>query len=124
MARHNVVGRIGEDVAVTFLKSKGYKILDKNFKTKYTELDIVCKPSRLIKGKDLVFVEVRTKTGERFGTPEETINFKKKKKLMRSVKFYLTFNRGIKKYRVDVICIVLNRDLTVKRLSHYKNILF
>ena len=58
------------------LEKKGYKIVEQNYRTKFAEIDLVAK-----QGKELVFVEVRTKRGELFGTPEESLNKKKLRKL-------------------------------------------
>jgi len=68
---------MGERFAREYLEEKGYKIIEQNYKTKYAEIDLVAR-----KGKELVFVEVRTKKGEDFGTPEETINNKKMRKVV------------------------------------------
>ena len=115
--RNLEVGEMGENVAEDFLREEGYKILDKNYRTKYFEIDIIAKK------KDVLhFVEVRTKTNEKFGSPEETIDYKKKEKLLRSAKAYTTFNDCKGKYQVDVICIVLDGLGNVDRLNYYQNI--
>ena len=64
-------GKIGEDIAKKYLEEKGYKIIEQNCRTRYGEIDLVAKD-----GRDLIFVEVRTKRGENFGTPEESLNKK------------------------------------------------
>ncbi|MEX1014071.1 MAG: YraN family protein [Candidatus Paceibacterota bacterium] len=130
MAKHNKIGEIGEDLAEKYLKKKGYFILKRNYRTKYFEIDIICTfyaPACLgfISGghKSLVFVEVRTKTNEDFGRPEESINKDKKKKLLKAAKLYVAFNDFEGNYRVDVICVVLNKEGNkLKRISHYENI--
>ena len=63
------VGRIGEAIAKKYLRKRGYKIIEENYKTKYAEIDLIARYKNA-----LVFVEVRTRIGERFGTPEESIN--------------------------------------------------
>lgn len=128
MANHNKVGEIGEELAVKLLKKKGYKIIKKNYRTKYAEIDIICKPKNNFLdvmrniSKPLVFLEVRTKTGEKFGRPEETINKKKLWKLKQNAKAFVTFNNYEGQYRVDAICIVLDVNKNLKRINHYKNI--
>ena len=72
-------GRLGEDLARKYLQKKGYKILEQNYRTRYAEIDLVAREKDV-----LVFVEVRTKVGEQFGTPEETLNFKKLQKVKRN----------------------------------------
>lgn len=111
-------GQLGEWIAKEYLKKRGYKILDENYKTKYAEIDIVAK-----KGKELVFIEVRTKRNENFGTPEETINKKKLRKLWGNAKAYAWWNNWQGPYRIDAICVVLNYDNIAKRMNHYENII-
>src|SRR3989344_6548017 len=99
MSQHNEVGKIGEDLARVYLEKQGYKILEKNYKTKYAEIDLIAEKSKgFFTGKDLVFVEVRTKIGENFGSPEDTLD---KRKLYK----------------------VLNPNRTVLRLTHHENII-
>ena len=62
-------GNKGEDLATEYLEKKGYKIIERNFRTRFGELDIVCWDAQI-----LVFVEVKTKIGHDFGEPEEMFN--------------------------------------------------
>ena len=116
--QYNVqTGRLGEKLAREYLKKKGYKILEQNYRTRYGEIDLV------VQKKDvLVFVEVRCKGGEQFGTPEETLNWKKLQKVKTNATAYVARSKWNKLYRVDGICIVLNENHGVQRLEHYENI--
>lgn len=108
---------MGETIARKFLEKKGYTIVKQNFRTKYSEMDLI------VKKKDiLVFVEVRTKTNERFGSPEETINKNKIRRLVRSAEAYAAYNDYFGKSRLDAICIVLNPDDSPNRITHYESI--
>jgi putative endonuclease len=118
MGQHNEVGKIGENLAKEFLERQGYKIIDQNYKTKYAEIDLVAQNK-----KCLVFVEVRTKVGENFGSPEDTINQKKLRKIQWNASSYAVFKKWDGPCRVDAICIVLKADYAVARLNHYENIL-
>ena len=111
-------GRAGEEIAKDYLERKGYKIIEQNYKTKYAEIDLVAK-----KGNEMVFVEVRTKKGEDFGTPEETINKIKLRKLRNNAKAYTAWKKWQGLYRIDAVCIVLRYNDTVERLNHYENII-
>ncbi len=128
MARHNEVGKIGEELAVKFLKKKGYRILERNYRRKWCEVDIIAeKPAkRRIFGDSeegiLVFVEVKTRRGERFGAPEESVDWRKKKQLARSARAFVSFNNYPGRYRVDVVCVVLGDDWKPVRIDHYENI--
>ena len=72
------LGKFGENLAVSFLKKKGYKILERNFVISgFGEIDIICK-----KKDRVIFVEVRTKSNLLYGTLEESITPKKQQKLI------------------------------------------
>jgi len=118
-AAHLKVGKIGEDIARKFLEKKGYKIIEQNYRTKYAEIDLI---ARGVKEKVLVFVEVRTKIGENFGRPEETINKKKMRKLRGNAMAYTAIKKWDGFSRIDAICIVLKADYGIERLNHYENI--
>ncbi|MDP2741753.1 MAG: YraN family protein [bacterium] len=127
MSKHNEVGKIGEGLAKEFLEKQGYEIIEQNYRTKYAEIDLIVK-----KGKDLVFVEVRTKIGENFGTPEETINKKKMKKLWGNAIAYASIKKWDGSSRIDAICIVLKplgrsptgeANYSIERLNHYESII-
>ncbi|HCC59680.1 MAG: hypothetical protein A2402_02985 [Candidatus Staskawiczbacteria bacterium RIFOXYC1_FULL_37_43] len=124
MAQHNFVGKIGEDLAREYLKNQGYKILEQNYRTKYAEIDLVAEKSDgLFSKKKLVFVEVRTKVGESFGSPEDTLNKQKLWKVLQNAKSYSAFKNWQGPARIDAICIVLNPNHTVSRLTHHENII-
>ena len=104
-------------MAKEYLEKKGYKIVEQNYKTKYGEIDLVAR-----RKNELVFVEVRTKIGDNFGTPEETIDKRKLRKLWGNAMAYAARTKWKDSYRVDAICIVLKKDYSVEHLNHYENI--
>ncbi len=123
MSQHNEVGKLGEDLARKYLEKEGYKILEQNYKTKYAEIDLVAEKSSGIFGqKKLVFVEVRTKVGENFGSPEDTLNKRKLWKVMKNSLSYTAFKKWQGACQIDAVCIVLKPDLSVSRLTHHENV--
>lgn len=96
-----LLGIKGEDLAVGFLKKKGYKILSRNYKTPLGEIDIIAED-----GETLVFVEVKTRTDDSFGLPFEAVDHRKKEKLRKVALYYL---KNIRKKdapsRFDVLSI-------------------
>ncbi len=110
-------GNQGEEMAVKFLKENGYIILDQNNSTKYGELDIIASKNNI-----LVFVEVKFKQSEDFGTPEEMIGLNKLNQVRRTAEMYLLTNSDMAKqfnrYQIDAVCIVEETG----RISHYENI--
>ena len=75
------------------------------------------------KENKLIFVEVRTKRGDLFGMPEDTIDKKKLKKLCRNAQGYVNKINWQNPYRIDAVCIVLGCDNNMERLNHYENII-
>jgi len=123
MSQHNDVGKIGEELAKKYLEKEGYKILEQNYRTKYAEIDLIAEKANGFSGtKSLVFVEVRTKVGENWGSPEDTINKQKLFKVLQNAKSYIGFQKCNNPCRIDAICIVLSADLSVRRLTHHENI--
>jgi len=111
------IGYLGEAIAKKYLQNKGYKIIEQNYKTKYSEIDLIARDNKV-----LVFVEVRTKTKEQFGSPEESLNRIKIKRLIKNTTAYVVQKSHVKDYRLDAICIVLDENKTIKRINHYQNI--
>ena len=109
-------GNLGEDQAVTFLKSKNYKILERNFRSKFGEIDIIARD-----GKCLVFCEVKMRSTDIFGTPGEAITPAKLQKIILTLHWYMqTKSLEGQEFRVDAIEVVnLNGNLTI---NHIKNI--
>ncbi|EKD64076.1 MAG: hypothetical protein ACD_51C00075G0001 [uncultured bacterium] len=95
----------GENMARDFLLSKGYEILAMNFRAgQMGEVDIVCRD-----GDEVVFVEVKMRSGNDFGEPEEAVGLRKLAKIRRVAEIYLSQNRLEKSlWRIDVIAIKNN----------------
>lgn len=98
------LGTRGENAACDLLISLGYKILTKNFRSKYGELDIVA-----IESDTLVFVEVKTRWSNKFGLPEEAVGKGKLKAIEKASAFYrLTHEQLPAAERIDVVAIDLD----------------
>ncbi len=94
-------GHKGEDIAVDFLKQKGYKILMRNYMTPVGEADIVAKDKNII-----VFVEVKVRSSDAFGQPFESVNYTKQEKLKKIALYYLKHNKIELQVRFDVVSII------------------
>lgn len=110
MSRSNniAIGKYGEDKAVDYLKKKGYRILERNYRKPWGELDVIAQY-----GDELVFVEVKTqnKRDKFFIMPEENITHFKQKQLIKSAKAYLAFKKWLNKnWRIDVVAVELCGD--------------
>ena len=111
------LGNTGEKLARDFLKKKGYKIRETNFRCREGEIDIIAQQ------KDcLVFVEVRTKTSTGFGSPEESVTFAKKEKLIASALTYLNNHKDLpESWRIDFIAVELDQKGKAKRIELIEN---
>jgi putative endonuclease len=97
-------GKWGEELAAGYLQQQGYQILFRNFYSKYGELDIVAKRNNL-----LVFVEVKTRTQNSFGTPGEAVDERKRRHMNYAANFFIQrFGFHHFDLRFDVIEINLN----------------
>lgn len=104
MASHNELGKHGENLAVDFLIAKGHTILLRNYRYEKSEVDIIS----LINGT-LVFVEVKTRSSESFGYPEESVSVKKQAKLKQAMEQYTMDNNITSEPRFDIISIIISK---------------
>jgi putative endonuclease len=100
------LGAWGEEHAARFLKKLGMKILQRNFRTPVGEIDIVARDR-----KSLVFVEVKTRQSQRFGTPQEAVGAHKQRQIIRTAQWYLsTYPAGKLQPRFDVVAVLKFAD--------------
>jgi putative endonuclease len=117
MMKRSHTGALGEQLAGNFLKKKGYRILETNYRCSYGEIDIVAR-----QGDCLVFVEVRTKAKPDYGSPEESVNFTKKLHLKRSAQFYQQCHDKLpESWRIDLVAIELDACNRAKRIDIIEN---
>jgi putative endonuclease len=105
------LGNAGEKLACSALKKKGYRILEKNYRCRYGEIDIVASHKGC-----LAFVEVRSKTGNTFGSPEESVTSQKKQRLVSTAMEYLEgHSDAAQDWRIDFVAIEF--DATGKKAT-------
>lgn len=108
------IGNAGEDLACRYLGKRGYKILERNkHYSRFCEIDIIAEYKNT-----LVFVEVKTRTTNDFGTPFEAITKSKYENIKKGIQFYLQEHK-FQKHRIDVIGITLKPEL---KIEHLKNV--
>ncbi|MCC3867196.1 MULTISPECIES: YraN family protein [Terrisporobacter] len=106
-------GKLGEEIALKYIISKGGKVIEKNYRTKMGEVDIIAK----LNG-ELVFVEVKSRSNINYGYPSESVNYKKKRKITNVAKYYILDNSLENlSIRFDVIEIYFNE----KKINHIVN---
>jgi putative endonuclease len=115
--RSHELGKWGEDVAARYLQSKGLKILDRNWYCEEGEIDIVALDNEI-----LVIVEVRTRTSDAYGTPEESLTRDKRRHIQQAALSYLQeYDHFDPSWRIDVVAIDAHRCGRVDRIAHYEN---
>lgn len=121
MLSKQTIGRFGEDVACDYLEKNDYKILDRNFKCRQGEIDIVGYDKI---NNEVVFFEVKSRTNFNYGFPSEAVNKLKQKHILDSAKYYL-YCKGLEDcfVRIDVIEIVIDLDNIKYKLNHLKAVI-
>ena len=129
MKNNNIkIGKIGENLACEYLVNKGYKIIERNFRKPWGEIDVIVKS----KDKTLVFVEVKTIVYRQTSKilPEENLTKSKLIKLKRTCALYAGHNENLindsRGWRIDLLAITMPDKLTMSYkncvISHYENI--
>jgi putative endonuclease len=105
MDQRQSFGKRGEDLACQELEKRGYVIVDRRFRTRCGELDIVAREAGV-----LVFVEVRARSGSHFGTPFESVTWQKRQRLCKMAASYLFLKRlSGEPCRFDVVSVLEGR---------------
>ena len=106
-----ITGKRGEDLAVEFLQKQGYRILERNYRHKHSEIDIITQFE-----DTLVFVEVKTRTNMKYGHPEEFVDDKQTEKIMQGADHYLSDLDWKGDIRFDIIAIEMKAK---PRIEHF-----
>jgi len=113
MAEHNKTGRKGELLALEFLRTKGYEILDTNWQDKKVEIDIIAR----FKGQ-LVIVEVKTRSSTVFEVPKEAVTISKQRNIIKATNAYIEMNSIDLECRFDIVAIVIsNNNSTIEHIE-------
>ncbi|MDR1730008.1 MAG: YraN family protein [Prevotellaceae bacterium] len=105
MAKHNDLGRIGEETAVNYLQSKGYIIRHRNWKSGKEELDIVAEKENI-----LVVVEVKTRSSEYFEHPKEAVTNTKIRHIVYATEAYIFTYDLMMETRFDIISVIPDKN--------------
>jgi len=120
--QHNkLVGKFGEELAKKYLIKHGYKIIERNIQISHKEIDIIAKFKDI-----LVFVEVKTRTSNRYGEADESMSRRKTKNLRYAIKRYLSNSDNKIYYRdikADLIAVDIDKNRKIAKIKHYKDII-
>lgn len=114
------VGAIGESIAEQFLKQKGYQIIEKNYRRKWGEIDIIAE-----KGGTIRFVEVKTVSRESrmLDRPEELVDRRKLTKVARAAALYMEMRRDKREFQLDVVGVIMDEASRTARCRLFEQAL-
>lgn len=121
----NPTARRGEEIASKYLQKHGYKVTERNFRKGYGEIDIIAVHPSTGSGSNgiLVFVEVKTRTSQEFGSPLEAIAPWKLRALTKTAQFYKMTHQNLpEQMRIDAISVMLSPGGEEERVEHIENI--
>ncbi|HQX62596.1 MAG TPA: YraN family protein [Thermomicrobiales bacterium] len=119
MSSRTESGAAGEEYVAGWLSRQGYRVIGRNVRYRGGELDIVA-----VDGDELVFVEVRVRTGLRYGSAAESVDARKLATLMRTAEQYRERQPDVAEmiWRVDLVAITLRPNGSVASLDHHQNL--
>ena len=131
MAQHNEIGRIGEDIATKWLISVGIEIIERNYRKKWGEIDIVARGTDRL----LHFVEVKTVSYETKGEldwavahetwrPEEQVHKSKQDRLKRAIQTWLVEKKCESKFKIDILTVRLVPREKYAKVEMIENVVF
>jgi putative endonuclease len=129
MAKHNETGATGEDVATKYLENKGFLIIDRNYRKRWGELDIIAQ-----KDGTVHFVEVKTVSRKSYGgnfekeinnyRPEDNMHPWKIQRLRRALQTYLLEKfKNDPKWQFDLACVFLDQEKHIARVKFMQNLI-
>lgn len=98
MTQRQLLGKLGEKKAQKYLKKQGYKILERNFKTPFGEVDIIAANDDTV-----AFIEVKTRSSDRFGQPNEAVDKTRQQRYIRSAEYYFLNRDAEVTIRFDIV---------------------
>lgn len=102
-------GKLGEDAAVKVLAKQGYKIIARNFRSKFGEIDLIA-----VDRDVLVFVEVKTRWTKEYGYPEEAVNYWKIRSIIKTGQYYKLLHPNTPELlRIDVVAVEVSRGVVI-----------
>ncbi|MBI4919830.1 YraN family protein [Candidatus Azambacteria bacterium] len=117
------IGKLGEDIAAKYLKKHGYKILTRNYRKPWGEIDIIALDAAS-KIREIAFIEVKAQNAKFEWRPEENITRHKKRQLSRIIATYLSENKISENqdWRIDIVAINLDFEAKNARIKHIENV--
>lgn len=110
-------GRKWEKYAAEHLRSLGYKIITQNFYSRYGEIDIIAE-----EGTELVFVEVKARSSQKFGAPQEAVTPYKIKSIQKTLEYFILKNPKYEKSPIRIDVVAISTDYQPPKVEIFKNV--
>lgn len=117
ISEHSQMGIWGEEVAVEYLRDLGYVILERDWHSGHRDIDIIARDNEYV-----VFVEVKTRRNIDFGTPEQAVDWKKRRNLRRAIIHYVNYRKIDDPIRFDIITVVGTLGTPQPTINHIEDI--
>ena len=119
MSQHNLPkGYLGQHFAEKFLTQKGYRIISKNFRCRFGELDLIATYKNT-----LIFIEVKTRTSQEFGEPQEAVGFYKLRSIIKVGEYFKSLHPKLPEaLQIDVVAVSLNAQQKPAKIEHFENV--
>lgn len=115
-----VIGKLGELMALKFLTNQNYELIKRNYYWRGGEIDLILKEKQ-----EIVFVEVKTRTNNKFGEAIESLSINQRRKIINSINYFFLTEKSSKtiSWRMDLITVKLDLKNMRQQINHHKNIL-
>lgn len=115
-SEHRQMGVWGEEVAVAYLRDKGYAILERDWHSGHKDIDIIAR-----QGDCIVFLEVKTRRNTEFAQPQQAVNWKKQKNILLSINHFIHYHKIDSRWRFDVITVVGELGSSNPTINHIED---
>ena len=117
ISEHSQIGRWGEDVAYNYLCEQGYIILERDWHSGHRDIDIIARKNGYV-----IFVEVKTRCNTDLSTPEQAVDWKKRRNLRAAIKHYINYRKINSPIRFDIITVVGQLGTSHPIINHIENV--
>lgn len=118
MAKHNDLGKKGEEIATEFIRKKGYTVLETNWRHRKAEIDIIAKVDEV-----LIFIEVKSRSSDLFGRPESFVDATKQQLIADAASVYMEEVGHEWEVRFDIISVLFHNE-AYQSVDHFKDAFF
>ncbi len=110
------LGALGEEAASQYIRRRGYRILERNYRNRTGEIDIIAQDGQVI-----VFIEVKTRSSDEYGLPVDAVTKTKQSRLIRSASYYLKRRSAPLECRFDVVSIIMGQNNKPRKIELIKD---